>query len=97
MPFFGCIILGLAGNNWLAYGFGWRPLVFIGESSYCLYLLHFNLWNMIHNSHILDRLHLARFDPWISYVLLIALALCALHFVEKPTQKMLRGWMKVWH
>jgi peptidoglycan/LPS O-acetylase OafA/YrhL len=97
MPLFGCIILGLAGNNWLATGFGWRPLVFIGESSYCLYLLHFNLWNMIHRSHILDKLHLARFDPWISYVLLIALALCALHFVEKPAQRQLRKWIGVWH
>jgi peptidoglycan/LPS O-acetylase OafA/YrhL len=96
MPLFGCIILGLAGNNWLAYGFGLRPLVFVGESSYCLYLLHFNLWNMIHNSHILDRLKLARFDPWISYVLLIALALCALHFVEKPCQRQLRKWIGVW-
>jgi peptidoglycan/LPS O-acetylase OafA/YrhL len=96
MPLFGCIILGLAGNNWLAYGFGWRPLVFIGESSYCLYLLHFNLWNMIHNSHILDRLHLARFDPWLSYVLLIAMALCALHFVEKPAQRQLRKLFGVW-
>jgi len=96
MPLFGCIILGLAGNNWLAYGFGWGPLVFIGEASYCLYLLHFNLWNLIHNSHILDKLHLARFDPWISYVLLIAMALIALHFVEKPAQRQLRKWIGVW-
>ena len=96
MPFFGCMILGLAGNNWLAHGFGLRPLVFIGEASYCLYLLHFNLWNLIHDSHILNRLHLSRFDPWISYALLIALALLALHFVEKPAQRHLRKWMSVW-
>jgi len=96
MPLFGCIILGLAGNNWLASSFGWRPLVFVGEASYCLYLLHFNLWNMIHNSHILNRLHLARFDPWLSYVLLIGMALLALHFVEKPAQRQLRKWMSLW-
>jgi peptidoglycan/LPS O-acetylase OafA/YrhL len=96
MPFFGCMILGLAGNNWLASIFGWRPLVFIGEASYCLYLLHFNLWNLIHNSHILNRLHLSRFDPWISYALLIGMALLALHFVEKPAQRQLRKWMSVW-
>jgi peptidoglycan/LPS O-acetylase OafA/YrhL len=95
MPFFGCIILGLAGNNWLASIFGWRPLVFIGEASYCLYLLHFNLWNLIHDSHILDRLNLRRFDPWISYALLIGMALLALHFVEKPAQRQLRKWMSV--
>ena len=96
MPLFGCMILGLAGVNPLSKFFGLAPLVFIGEASYCLYLLHFNLWNMIHDSHVLDRVGLARFDPWISYVLLIGMALLALHFVEKPAQRILRGWMHVW-
>jgi peptidoglycan/LPS O-acetylase OafA/YrhL len=93
MPLFGCIVLGLAGNNVLAYALGARPLVFVGEASYCLYLLHFNLWNLIHDSHILNRLGLNTLDPWISYVLLIALSLVALHFVEKPAQRQLRKWM----
>ena len=93
MPLFGFIILGLAGENPLARVLGARPLVFIGESSYCLYLLHFNLWTMLHSSHILEALGLSRFAPWISYVLMIALALVALHFVEKPAQKKLREWM----
>jgi len=95
MPLFGCIILGLAGNNPLAYAMGWRPLVFVGEASYCLYLLHFNLWNLIHDSHVLERTGLIRFDPWISYVLLIGLAVLALYLVEKPAQRQLRRWMGV--
>ena len=69
MPCFGCIILGLAGENPLAHLIGARPLVFVGEASYCLYLLHFNMWNLIHDTHVLDRLGLNRFDPWISYLL----------------------------
>ena len=93
MPLFGCIVLGLAGENPLASALGWRPLVFVGEASYCLYLLHFNLWNLIHDSHVLDRLGLIRFDPWISYALLIGLAVLALHLVEKPAQRQLRKWM----
>jgi peptidoglycan/LPS O-acetylase OafA/YrhL len=93
MPLFGCIILGLAGENVLARALGVKPLVFVGEASYCLYLLHFNLWNLIHDSHVLDRLGLSRFDPWISYVLLIGLAIFALHFIEKPAQRKLRQWM----
>jgi peptidoglycan/LPS O-acetylase OafA/YrhL len=93
MPLFGCIVLGLAGENLLATLLGVRPLVFVGEASYCLYLLHFNLWKMIHDSHVLNRLHLASFDPWISYVVLIALAVAALHLVEKPAQRQLRKWM----
>lgn len=96
MPLFGCIILGLAGVNPLAKVLGMRPLVFVGEASYCLYLLHFNLWNLIHDTHVLDRLGLAQYDPWISYVLLIGLALLALHLVEKPAQRVLRGWLHVW-
>jgi peptidoglycan/LPS O-acetylase OafA/YrhL len=93
MPLFACIVLGLAGENWLSRALGIRPLVFIGEASYCLYLLHFNLWEMIHHSHILERTGLIRFDPWISYVALILLALLALHLVEKPAQKWLRKKM----
>jgi peptidoglycan/LPS O-acetylase OafA/YrhL len=95
MPLFGCIILGLAGINPLASAIGWRPLVFVGEASYCLYLLHFNLWNLIHDSHVLDWAGLSRFDPWISYMLLIALSVLALYAVEKPAQKQLRKWMGV--
>ena len=94
MPLFAFIVLGLAGENLLARALGVRPLVFVGEASYCLYLLHFTLWNLIHDSHVLDRLGLSRFDPWISYVLLILMALVALHFIEKPAQRKLREWMK---
>jgi peptidoglycan/LPS O-acetylase OafA/YrhL len=93
MPLFGCIVLGLAGENLLATIFGLPPLVFLGEASYCLYLLHYTLWNLIHDSHVLDRLGLSKFDPWISYALLIGLSLLALHLVEKPAQRQLRKWM----
>jgi peptidoglycan/LPS O-acetylase OafA/YrhL len=93
MPLFGCIILGLAGENPLARLLSLRPLVFVGEASYCIYLLHFNMWNLIHDTHVLDRLGLSRFDPWISYAVLIGMAIAALHLVEKPAQRQLRKWM----
>ena len=93
MPFFACIVLGLSGRNPLASALGIRPLVFVGEASYCLYLLHFNFWNYLHESHVLNKLHLAQFDPWISYAILIGMALLALHFIEKPAQRKLRSWM----
>lgn len=95
MPLFGCIILGLAGENPMSATLGTRPLVFVGEASYCLYLLHFNMWNLIHDSHVLDWTGLSRFDPWISYLLLIGMALLALYLVEKPAQRQLRRWMGV--
>ncbi len=93
MPLFGSIILGLSGTNLLSRALGIRPLVFVGEASYCLYLLHFNFWNLIHDTHVLNRLHLAQYDPWISYAILIAMALVALYLVEKPAQRQLRKWM----
>jgi peptidoglycan/LPS O-acetylase OafA/YrhL len=93
MPLFGCIVLGLAGENWLASALSLRPLVMVGEASYCLYILHFNLWNWIHESHLPERLGVNRFDPWISYAALIAVALLALHVVERPAQRLLRRWM----
>ena len=96
MPLFGCVILGLAGVNPLSRALGVRPLVFVGQASYCLYLLHFNMWNLIHDSHVLNWLRLNGLDPWISYVLLVALALAALHLVEKPAQQQLRKLMKLW-
>lgn len=95
MPLFGCLILGLAGVNWLAKVFGFWLFVFVGESSYCLYLMHFNFWNLLHGSGILPRLGLDRYDPWISYGILIGLALLTLYLVEKPAQKMLRKWLQV--
>jgi peptidoglycan/LPS O-acetylase OafA/YrhL len=94
MPLFACIVLGLAGQNRLSRILGARPLVFIGEASFCLYMLHFTLWTLIHDSHVLNWLGLARFDPWLSYVALIGLALLALHFVEKPAQRQLRNWLR---
>lgn len=93
MPLFGCVILGLAGHNWLSNIFSWRLFVFVGQASYCMYLLHFNFWQLIHHSGILVWLGLSRFDPWISYLILIILALLALHLIEKPAQRKLRQWL----
>ena len=90
MPLFGLAILGLAGQNLIARFFGFFPFAAIGRASYCLYLLHFNLWLLIHNSHVLDRLHLAQFDPWLSYGLLVGGAILVMLFVERPCQRWIR-------
>jgi peptidoglycan/LPS O-acetylase OafA/YrhL len=93
MPLFGCVVIGVSGQNVLSSILGSRPLIFVGVSSYCLYLLHFNFWNLIHDTHVLDRVGLARLDPWISYVILVALAILAYRLIERPVQKILRRWM----
>jgi peptidoglycan/LPS O-acetylase OafA/YrhL len=90
MPLFGLAVLGLAGHNLIARFFGFYPFVAIGQASYCLYILHFNLWNLIHNSHVLDKLGVARYDPWLSYCLLVGTAILVMKFFEKPVQKLIR-------
>jgi peptidoglycan/LPS O-acetylase OafA/YrhL len=85
MPLFGCLIIGLAGINPLSKLLGLSALVFVGESSYSLYLIHFNVWNL---------LDLNRFNKWISYPIIVALGLFTLYVVEKPAQKLLRKWMR---
>ena len=93
-PIFGAIILGLAGPSPLARIFSIRPLVTIGASTYCLYLLHFNVIILLQQNHIPERLHVQRFDPWISYVFVVLLALAARKFVEHPAQIAIGVWWK---
>lgn len=91
MPLFALAILGLAGHNLIARFFGFYPFALIGQSSYCLYILHFNLWNLIHQHHILARFHLAQYDPWLSYGLLITIAMLVTYYFEKPVQNWIRS------
>ena len=90
MPLFGLAVLGLAGHNLIARFFGFFPFVAVGQASYCLYILHFNLWNLIHDNHVLVRLGLGRFDPWLSYAILILAAVLAMKFIERPAQKAIK-------
>jgi len=88
-PIFAALVLGLSGPHPISALFSWRPLLLIGESSYCLYLLHFNVFQLLHIYHVPERLHLAALDPWLSYVILILLALAVFHFVEVPARQVL--------
>ena len=90
-PIFAALVLGLSGPHLISALFSWRPLLLVGESSYCLYLLHFNVFQLLHTYHVPERLHLAAFDPWLSYAILILLALAVFHFVEIPARKAILG------
>jgi len=93
-PLFAMIILGLSGPSALARLFSWEPLVAVGASTYALYLLHFNVYLLLHDYHLWDKLHLARFDPWISYVFVILLAVAVRKCVEHPAQQAIGRWWK---
>jgi peptidoglycan/LPS O-acetylase OafA/YrhL len=92
MPLFGLAILGLAGNNGLSRIFGFLPFVLLGEASYCLYLLHFNLWTVLHDSGVLQKTGLICLDPWISYLLLVVAAVLAMKCIERPGQRLIRNF-----
>jgi peptidoglycan/LPS O-acetylase OafA/YrhL len=95
MPLFALIILGLAGKNIIARFFGFLPFVLLGEASYCLYLLHFNLWTLIQDSGVLQKSGLIRLDPWFSYALLVLAAVITMKWIERPGQRLIRSWIKL--
>lgn len=95
MPLFGMAVLGLAGHNLIARFFGFFPFVAVGQASYCLYILHFNLWNMIHDHHIVARMGLERFDPWLSYGVLVTAAILAMKWIERPAQRWIKATFAV--
>jgi peptidoglycan/LPS O-acetylase OafA/YrhL len=88
-PVFALLVLGLTGTHWISKVLGWGPIGAFGRASLCLYLLHFNTWIYIHDKHLPERLHVAQFDPWISYAFILLWAYAAFLFVEKPAQKFL--------
>ena len=65
----------------------WRPIVLLGETTFALYLLHFNTFILIHSYHLPERLHVTRFDPWISYLTVMLLALIVHLFYEQPARR----------
>ena len=93
-PVWSLVILGLAGASPLARIFSVRPLVAVGTSTYALYLLHFNVFQLLQWHHVARRLHVEPFDPWISYVFVVLLAMAVRRWVEHPCQKAIGTWWK---
>ncbi len=87
LPLFAMLLIGLAGPGPVASLFSWRPLVLFGETTFALYLLHFNAFLMIHLYHLPERLHVAQFDPWISFAAIMALAFVVMRFYEQPARR----------
>jgi peptidoglycan/LPS O-acetylase OafA/YrhL len=93
-PIFATLVLGLTGTHFLTRILGWGPIAAFGRASLCLYLLHFNTWIVLHDNHIPQKLHVAAFDPWISYAFILLMAYLAFILVEKPAQKyLLSRWV----
>lgn len=87
LPLFAALTIGLSGRNVIASIFAWRPLLAMGETTFCLYMLHFNSINLLRDFHVWERLHLASFDPWITYAAAMLIAALAHHLVESPARE----------
>lgn len=87
LPLFGLLIFGLSGEHAIAKLFSWSLILLVGESTYCLYLLHFNVYNLIHLYKVPQRLHVEALDPWISYLMLLVLSVVVYRFFENPVRK----------
>ena len=87
VPLFSALVVGLSGQNIFAATFAWKPIELLGQASYALFLLHFNFINMLRTYHVPERLHLAAYDPWVSYAAALALAVAAMYFVERPARR----------
>jgi len=91
VPLFAALTLGLSGQNFIASAFAWKPIELLGQASYALFLLHFNFINMLRTYHVPERLHLAAYDPWISYAATLVLAVSAMYLVERPARRAILG------
>jgi peptidoglycan/LPS O-acetylase OafA/YrhL len=87
IPLFAALVIGLSGHNLFASAFAWKPIELLGQASYALFLLHFNFINMLRHYQVPQRLHLAAYDPWVSYLATLLLAIAAMQFVEKPARR----------
>ncbi len=87
LPLFALLLLGLAGPNPITSVLAWKPLVLFGETTFALYLLHFNAFLLIHFYHLPEKLHVVRFDPWISFAFILLMALAVTRFFEQPARR----------
>ena len=86
LPLFSMLLLGLAGSNPVSAVFAWRPIVLLGETTFALYLVHFNAFLLLHFYKIPERLHVAQYDPWISYAFIMLLAVLITFQYERPAR-----------
>ena len=92
LPLFAALLLGIAGPSPVASVLSWRPIVLLGETTFALYLLHFNAYLLIHYWKLPERLHLVRFDPWISYAAIMLLAWVVSRFYEGPARRFVQSF-----
>ena len=91
--FVSLIVLGAALTGSLAAILAWRPLVYLGEASYSLYLVHAFVLSVLYNAFKISSIgHLVPtvFRDWLVLVAVLLAASMLYHFVEKPSRTLIR-------
>ena len=93
LPLWSCIVLGFAlGGGFLARLLCLRLFVFLGETSYCVYTLHFVVIQWLVRRVGITVLNDARVS--LSVLLgVIVMSGAVFVFYEEPANRVLRGWL----
>jgi peptidoglycan/LPS O-acetylase OafA/YrhL len=97
LPPYACLILGLAlDGGWLARLLSWRPIVFLGNASYSMYILHvpIQVWLLIflRRGFSMEPHGLA----WVMAYAAVIIAVSSLFFIylEEPAHRWLRNALR---
>jgi peptidoglycan/LPS O-acetylase OafA/YrhL len=84
-PLNAMLLIGLAmGGGAIARALSTRPIVYLGKSSYAMYILHVPvMWWYLRESKV--------FSPWLYVAIVIALSALVYGLFEEPANRYLRG------
>lgn len=85
--FVALIVLGAAVTGALAVMLTWRPLIYLGETSYSLYLVHAFVLSVLYNAFKIPRfsgLVPVTVRDWLVLIVVMLAANVLYHLVEKP-------------
>ena len=90
LPLFAVIILGLCGTNWLSRLMSNTGLVLLGEASFALYLIHFNINDWLKGHYPTQSIGAAL----IKLAFLIPVSVLLHLYLERPGRRIILNWWK---
>jgi peptidoglycan/LPS O-acetylase OafA/YrhL len=92
VDFVALVVFGATVTGLLAVFLAWRPLIYLGETSYSLYLVHAFILSILYNAFKIPRI--ATFVPvsirdWLVIVAVLLAASLLYHVVEKPGRRII--------
>ena len=89
------LILALSGQNYLSAFFGWRPVYFLGEISYSIYLGHFLFTSIAYRLVSVEWMRSSALDTALGVLFIVAFVLSmstlTYYTIERPGRDWLSG------